>query len=240
MILAVDVGNTRIKWGVHDGREWQALGAVAHTGRETLLEAWQPWAPVTQAIVANVAGADCAAQLQVQLDQVTHEVHWLRARAQLADVRNCYERPEQLGPDRFAALIGARAHTRQPCIVATAGTALTVDALSAAGEFLGGLIVPGLALMLQALTRGTADLKAFPGHFQAFPRNTADAMTSGGIQAACGAITRMLEALAQREGQVPCLVLSGGASRALAPHLSQPHDIIDTLVLDGLIRILQK
>lgn len=240
MILAVDAGNTRIKWGVHDGRDWQALGAVAHAGRETLLEAWQPWAPVAQAIVANVAGADCAAQLQALLEPVTREVHWLRAQAQLAGVTNGYERPEQLGPDRFAALIGARAHGLQPCIVATAGTALTVDALSAAGEFLGGIIVPGLELMLQALTRGTADLKAFPGHFQAFPRNTADAIASGGIQAACGAITRMMEELAQREGQAPRLVLSGGASGRLSPHLSLPHTVIDTLVLDGLIRITQQ
>lgn len=240
MILAVDAGNTRIKWGVHDGREWRALGAVVHAGRETLTEAWQPWAPVDQAIVANVAGADCAAQLQALLEPLAHEVHWLYSQAQLAGVVNGYERPEQLGPDRFAALIGARAHGLQPCIVATAGTALTVDALSAAGKFLGGIIVPGLDLMLQALTRGTADLKAFPGHFQTFPRNTADAMASGGIQAACGAISRMVETLAQQEGRTPQLVLSGGASGRLSPHLSLPHTVIDTLVLDGLIRITQQ
>lgn len=237
MILAVDAGNTRVKWGVHNGRDWLALGAVPHTQIAELAGAWRSWAPLQKAIVSNVAGPDCAQQLDVLLAPLASNIEWFRSQAQLGGVINGYERPEQLGSDRFAALIGARGRYSQACVVATAGTALTVDALSASGAFLGGMIVPGLQLMLGALTQGTADLQAFPGHFQDFPRNTADAMATGGIQAACGAVMRMVDALARHEGQAPQVVLSGGASRELSPHLALPHEIIDTLVLDGLIGI---
>ena len=72
-----------------------------------------------------------------------------------------------------------------------AGTALTVDALRADGLFVGGLIVPGLALMRRSLDGGTAQLRLTEGVFDPFPKSTPDAITTGSVQAAVGAIERM-------------------------------------------------
>ncbi len=117
------------------------------------------------------------------------------------------------------------------------GTALTVDALTGGGEFLGGLIVPGPALMRSSLDRGTAGLRLTEGAFEDFPRSTPDAITSGAIQAGAGAIARLRDAMAAR-GSVPeRILLSGGAAAELSPHLPMPFTLRETLVLDGLVLI---
>ena len=72
-----------------------------------------------------------------------------------------------------------RARCSGACVVVNAGTAVTVDALTAQGVFLGGLILPGLALMARSLAAGTADLPLQPGRFQPFPVNSVDAIRSG-------------------------------------------------------------
>ncbi len=111
-------------------------------------------------------------------------------------MRNLYENPERLGADRWAALIGARALHPHACVVVTAGTATTVDLLSAAGDFLGGLILPGVELMQQALARGTAQLPLADGRFALQPRRTVDAIRSGCLQAQAGAVERMFRQIA--------------------------------------------
>ena len=73
--------------------------------------------------------------------------HIVRPQAQQLGVKNLYRKPEQLGADRWAALIGARGLTGSAACVVDAGTAVTVEALSAKGEFLGGAIFPGLHLL---------------------------------------------------------------------------------------------
>ena len=73
-------------------------------------------------------------------------------------------------------------------VVVNAGTAVTIDALDADGRFRGGVILPGLRLMLRALADNTSALKSAPGTYQDFPTNTADALYSGAVQAICGAI----------------------------------------------------
>jgi len=83
-----------------------------------------------------------------------------------------------------------------------AGTAMTVDALSDTGEFLGGIIVPGHDLMQQALVANTAALKLGEGAFQDYPDNTADAIASGAMQALAGAVERMSASLAVRRSTI--------------------------------------
>jgi type III pantothenate kinase len=118
-----------------------------------------------------------------------------------------------------------------------AGTAMTADALTAKGEFIGGIIVPGFDLMHESLAAHTARLSAERGNFMPFPRTTRDAITSGAIQALCGAVGRMRDAMLAAGHQEPVLIFSGGAGELVARHMDRPVRIVDKLVLEGLVQI---
>jgi type III pantothenate kinase len=161
----------------------------------------------------------------------------IRAEVSQLGVANGYSDPGQLGPDRWAALIAAHHGTQGHKLVVNVGTALTIDALTADGRFLGGLIVPGPALMRRSLDRGTAGLRLTEGRFQDLPRCTPDAITSGAIAAGVGAIDLLRDAMA-RQGVAPAsVVVSGGGAAEVAPHLPIPYAIHENLVLDGLVLI---
>ena len=124
-------------------------------------------------------------------------------------VRNGYSSAAQLGSDRWAALISAWHMVSGKCLVVNCGTAITIDTLSGQGEFLGGLILPGVELMQRSLVAATDQLKSEQGEYAPFPLNTADALFSGAIQACCGAIERQYTLLDDDGAPV---VLSGGAA----------------------------
>jgi type III pantothenate kinase len=121
--------------------------------------------------------------------------------------------------------------------VVNAGTAMTVDALNAKGEFVGGIIVPGFDLMHESLAAHTARLSAERGNFTSFPRTTRDAITSGAIQALCGAVERMRDAMLVAGHPEPMLIFSGGAGELVARYMGRPVRIVDKLVLEGLVQI---
>jgi len=237
MILAIDAGNTRTKWGVFDASgEMTAQGAVDNSQLDRLVQDSAAWAGCQRAVVSNVAGEVVDQQLRALLDARQLPVRWVRSEAAACGVINNYARPEQLGTDRWAALVAAWNQCRQPCVVAMAGTALTVDALSAQGEFLGGLILPGRALMHESLAVGTDALSVGQGKLCDFPSRTEDAITSGIAFAMAGSVERQCAALERREGGVICL-LSGGDAQWLAAALPRPTEIIDDLTLRGLFLI---
>jgi type III pantothenate kinase len=240
MLLLVDAGNTRIKWAIAPPDagpgDWTAHGAVPHAELERLQAAWAGQG-LTRAIVSNVAGHAMEAQLTTLLAPLLPaQPEWFTSRAELAGMRNRYRNPTQLGSDRFAAALGARSLAPgKNLVVATCGTATTVDAVSAAGEFLGGMILPGLGLMLGALARGTAQLpQVAPGANgyaapPTFADHTSDAILSGCLAAQVGAIERACAAL-----PADLCIVSGGAAASVAPLLSVPHWMLDNIVLVGL------
>jgi type III pantothenate kinase len=232
-ILLVDAGNTRVKWALaHEGAapgDWIAHGAVVHAELDSLQAAWSSHA-VTRALVSNVAGAGMRERL-TQLLPLPPE--WFSAQAELAGLRNRYRNPGQLGADRFAAALGARTLVPgRALVVATCGTATTVDAVSSEGEFLGGMILPGLGLMLESLARGTAQLPAASADAApppVFADNTLDAIRSGCVSAQAGAIARAVASL-----PAELCIVSGGAAGHIAPALSVPYRMLDNIVLAGL------
>ena len=238
MLLAVDAGNTRIKWGLHDGSAWVAQGAVATRAGELfeaqLDERCRAWPDVARVVGCNVAGTEVGETIAAVLAPRFPPPLWLRASAEACGVRNGYEQPERLGADRWAALIGARARFSSACLVVCAGTATTVDWLDASGLFRGGLILPGFDLMRASLARNTAQLPLADGQFRPEPRTTVDAIASGCLHAQIGAIERMYEGLAGEPGAI-CL-LTGGAAQRIAPLLRIPFEVADNLILDGLLR----
>ncbi|MFC5478069.1 type III pantothenate kinase [Massilia suwonensis] len=234
MLLLIDAGNTRVKWalaapGAAAG-EWSELGAALHADLDAAGAAWQDRG-VTRALVSNVAGAELRARLSALLGTIDTE--WFASSAARAGLVNGYREPQRLGCDRFAAAIGARALApNQPLVVATCGTATTVDAITAEGRFIGGMILPGLALMAGALAKNTAQLpQATPGAAPPplFADNTNDAIVSGCLSAQAGAIERAVAS----HGDALC-ILSGGAAPYIAPALKCGHRLADNIVLVGL------
>lgn len=236
-MLAIDAGNTRIKWGVHDGRGWAVTGAIATADSARIAEAWSALPRVEGAIASNVAGSAVARDLAAACGARGLALRVIASQAEGLGVVNGYRDPVQLGTDRWAALVAAHAAQGGHKLVVNAGTALTVDALTAEGRFLGGIIVPGPALMRRALDCGTAGLRLTEGALTDFPATTPDAITSGALQACAGAIARMAEAMAARGSPPARAILSGGAAGEIAGLLPMPRAIHENLVLDGLVLI---
>jgi type III pantothenate kinase len=243
--LVIDIGNSRMKWGLHGPRGWLAQGVILNQDIGTLVvRDWQNLPRPVRAVGVNVAGEAARVRVEGQLSRWRVPVDWLFASAQAGGVVNCYAKPSQLGPDRWAALVCARRRMLAseqyppPCVVVNAGTAVTVDALDADGVFLGGIILPGLRLMLQALADHTAALKVPPGDYQDFPTSTADALYSGALNAACGAVELMRARLRRGDASVKCY-LAGGSAHELASHLAGPLEVVDNLVLEGVLLLAE-
>ncbi|MGA8034310.1 MAG: type III pantothenate kinase [Casimicrobiaceae bacterium] len=240
-VLVIDVGNSRMKWGLRGPRGWIAQGAVANQDIGSLaVRDWQTLERPARAVGVNVAGEAARVRVEGQLARWRLTMEWQQASAQAGGVVNRYANPARLGADRWASLVAARRRETargappRPAIVVNAGTAVTVDALDADGVFHGGLIVPGIHLMLQSLADNTAALRVTPGRFQDFPTSTPDALRTGALQAVCGAIEQMRAKLARDGAEVVCY-LAGGGAQDIAPHLSPPLERVDNLVLEGVL-----
>lgn len=244
MNLLIDAGNTRIKW------------ALAETGRDSWLDSGH--LPVEQAsglaqffatcfdrlgvnpqnikiFASNVAGEEVAQH--IRNIGTSHPPEFIVAREKQCGVSNGYSSAAQLGSDRWAALIAAWHRVHGECLVVGCGTATTIDALSEHGEFLGGLILPGVELMQRSLCNATAQLQPEQGKYVLLPLNTADALYSGAIQASCGAIERQHALLGNN---APVLLSGGAAAQLQACIVNLPVQIVDNPVLQGLLLIAQE
>jgi type III pantothenate kinase len=233
-LLAIDAGNTRVKWGVHEGAAWTAVGALPTAEAAGLHGLAARHGPFARVIVSNVAGEAVEQALRKALGASAIDFRVIRSGPSCCGVTNGYREPGQLGSDRWAALVAAHHAQDGHKLVVNVGTALTVDALAASGRFEGGLIVPGPALMRRSLGEGTARLRLTEGRFAPFPDSTPDAITSGAIQACAGAIERAARAMESRGLGPARVLLSGGAAGEIAPHLGMDYAIHENLVLDGL------
>ncbi|MDR8936760.1 type III pantothenate kinase [Burkholderia multivorans] len=244
--LLIDAGNSRIKWALADAqRTLVRTGAFGHTRDGGADPDWADLPRPRGAWISNVAGADVGARLDALLD-----AHWpglprttIRSRPAQCGVTNGYTTPEQLGSDRWAGLIGARAaFPDEHLLIATFGTATTLEALRADGRFTGGLIAPGWALMMRALGTHTAQLPTLTtdiasglladAQAQPFQVDTPRSLSAGCLYAQAGLIERAWRDLAPVR-----LVLAGGAADEIARALTLPHTRHDALILSGLALI---
>jgi type III pantothenate kinase len=243
--LAIDVGNTRLKWALYDvprpGAHLLEQGAVFLETVDELADGeWKGLRAPERMLGCIVAGDAVRRRVEEQMAHWEIEPRWVVPTAAEAGLVNGYDHPNRLGADRWVALAGARSRVLaggqpRPALVVMVGTAVTVDALDAGGHFLGGLILPGFGLMLRALEMGTAGLKVPTGEVVDFPTNTSDALMSGGANAIAGAIERQYRRLRQRCGAEPLMLMTGGAAVKLQPTLDLPFETVDTLIFDGLL-----
>lgn len=240
--LLVDLGNSRLKWAQHGAGLWRA-DAVPLDGEEnieTLLDrAWGTIAKPQRVIVCSVSGPE-----RLRAVEQWAQARWsvaaqvVRPQAEQLGVKNLYRSPQQLGADRWAALIGARGLTASAACVVDAGTAVTVEALSAKGEFLGGAIFPGLRLLRESLARGTEALPAVTvSAADCLGRSTEEAIAAGTLLGLAGAVERLIGEYRRRLGEPVEIFLTGGDAPPLAAHMRVTTTPVPDLVLKGLARI---
>lgn len=259
MILLLDLGNSRVKWRLAEDGRTRAAGAAAHPQLPDLIDAWCSQG-CTAACICSVAAPEQEHGLRQALARHGLRQHWVLAQAGAHGLSNRYRPASALGADRYAALVAARRRQLEAdlgaLVVVDVGTALTADMLTADGVFLGGVIVPGPALMRAALAHGTARVgDGGTGPIDTLPDHTAAAVSQGIAWALWGAVEGMRRRLAEYHPASPgggpgacsepgaqhigpgCgILLSGGARAVLArPGLAwQPVLEVDELVLEGV------
>lgn len=242
MQLLVDIGNTRIRWCGADAGRMTGTDCIDYTrdGLDMLNEAWSALDTPQSIIVSNVAGQSVAEIVQEVAHELWHmEARFITAQSSACGVTNGYTHPEHLGADRWAALIAAYHQYNGPCCVVDCGTAVTLDIVDRHGAHLGGLILPGLAMMRHALLSGTSDLSlnnehAAPNHTALLADDTSDGVKAGTFYTLIAALDRIT---ADLEEELDCRlqrVITGGDAELLLPLLGQPHHHEPDLVLKGL------
>lgn len=241
MLLLVDIGNTRIKAATGDGMRLAIWPSVA----TACIDSWQPWRDrladetrPTRVLVSNVAGAEVGRQLAAFVaDACGVQAEFVKPARSRHGMTTRYREPARLGVDRWLAALAAWRAERGAVVVIDAGTALTVDVVTAAGIHLGGLIAPGLDLLRTSLTHGTAALEsAGIEAVDGFADNTQDAISLGCSSAIAGLLR---ETRARVERTDACTdatwLVTGGAAPAIERMLDWPARREPDLVLLGLV-----
>jgi type III pantothenate kinase len=244
MQLAIDIGNTRIKWAEVEGGRLTSVGHARHRGeRERALASLAAVLPesLTRAIVANVGG-DALARDLTELLKIRARVapEFVAVRAEQFGVRCAYSDPSRLGVDRWIAVLAAHHLAPGAACVIDAGTAVTFDAVDARGKHLGGLILPGPRLLAAALDRNTSGIGATqapgarPSGLDLLGKSTDAAVGNGAMLALTGALERAVAAVEGSLKERPKVYLTGGDADVLHAWLESEVDLRRDLVLEGL------
>jgi len=245
MLLAIDAGNTRIKWGLFDTNgNLSDTGACLHDafGSQALPNA-------DHAIIASVANDAVSTSLRTHLN--TKSVDIAAPTPACKQLTNDYAEITQLGIDRWAAAIAAWELTQSPCLIVNAGTAITVDAIVVNDDiarYIGGWIAPGLHTMQQTLAQTTAQLTICNGNppldaknpMLSFGLNTQTSIKNGTMAAAVGMIQLGCQTLARSQVNTVEIVISGGDGMLIAQQCEQLGLKVHSdehLVLKGLYAI---
>lgn len=229
MYLLLDVGNSRTKAVSYSKGQFSPLATFTADALKD-----KPWQAV---YVASVAAEEKISLLQQEL-QLTHiPWHLLRSEASAFSVTNCYQTPEQLGVDRWLALIGAATlFANTDLLIVDAGTALTLDWLNQAQQHEGGWIIPGVRLQQKAVISNTAKVQSLLGeaNFLKLGTDTLSCVENGALAAVSGAIR-----LGWQLKPAKHLLLTGGDAEKLATYLTDLpvyHDPL--LIFRGVARYI--
>ncbi len=243
MILVIDVGNTRLKWAWLTSTGLSDQQAVVHRDAKPALwttALFDSGQKPTRVLVSNVAGPAMAKTL-TRLTKKSFEVdaEFITAMPEFAGLTNGYLDPSLLGADRWLALIGAWTRARSALCVVDAGTAVKVDSVDANGQHLGGLIVPGIHMMREALMNNTSDIAeavqhSTPSLAGVLANNTIGAVSRGAVFALAGMADRAAEIIEHSTGTKPKLFITGGDAGMITGTMRSHGEILPDLVLQGL------
>ena len=238
MKLFVDVGNTALKWRVRDGQDtWQ--GGGRHERRwDEVVDTIDVAVGCEAVWVASVAGADSDGDIAKALERKTGAApQFYYSQAVDFGVTSCYPEPRRLGADRWVAMVECYQRYGSGIIV-DCGSALTIDAVDAGGQFLGGYIVPGLGMLRGALLRDTADVHVEAGAAGlGLGQSTGECVHNGLLRMSVAFVTEVVLELRQVLDDTCKVLITGGDAPALIDAFGFDYTHVPDLVLDGLERI---
>lgn len=236
--LLIDVGNTNLKWATRESGRLGEMRSIRHHGALPLdlHAAWEMLPPPARVGIASVAGSSLDEVLvkvcRSAWDLAPEFAHTLPA---WGGVTVAYAEPERLGVDRWAAMIAARRLSTGPALIVDAGTALTCDLLRADGRHLGGVILPGIEMMREAILNRTGIPPTIPRDADGpWAADTAGAIAAGSLQAPAALIGRLRDRLADAAAAEPAVLITGGDAHRLLPALARRARHEPDLVLQGL------
>ena len=239
MILVADIGNSRVKWARADGGGLGESAADAYqddTLADVLDSRWRQQTP-PEAVAYCCVGASAAGAVLEAWVARTWEVRTTRVRTEASGfgVRCAYDKPETLGADRWAALVGAwHKHGKAACIV-DCGTAITLDALSGEGVHLGGVILPGVDLMRYALSARTDGIPPdVIDDTSVLAASTSAGMGAGTMHAAAAGVDRIVKEMRSSLPVDSMTLVTGGDAARLTPLFTMDFVPDPDLVLFGL------
>jgi type III pantothenate kinase len=239
MNLLVDIGNTRLKWGMATEHALISGQPMIHhqLSHEYLLSAWKSLQTPQCMAISCVSGRSLLLQVCSVAEHLWPGIAIVDARSQAyaCGVYNAYQQPDKLGVDRWLSLLAAHRHYHQAVCIVDCGTAITLDFMDAQGRHQGGMICPGLTLMKKSLQQGTENLDLSDMHYATGLANCTEAgIYSGTLSAAVG----LIEYVFAKHPECTQLILTGGDAELIAQQLAVKAQIDPDLVLRGLAIVL--
>ncbi|MBA2491414.1 MAG: type III pantothenate kinase [Gammaproteobacteria bacterium] len=247
MTVLVDAGNSRFKWCELCGGELGEVYASAYASpdrAQAVQTALNTAHAPRRTVIASVLGDSFRYEFtRLVAARYRHQPEFVISERSSYGIRLAYDNPKTFGADRFCALVAVRRRYHEPCIVVDCGTAVTIDALDAQGQHLGGLILPGVELMRRSLIEHTArisfDSNGDSDDQALFGRSTAQGVKAGARLALTASIDRIVADMGAHiirlHGNVPVhTIMTGGAGMHMLGYLAARYEFEPKLVLQGL------
>lgn len=242
MLLTTDIGNTSINLGLFDGdalvEEFRLASDkdLSLEEYEVLLKTLCKSFKIDGCIIASVVD-ELNKKIKTSIENVFKIDPIIVSPEFKTGVKIALKNPSEAGADRIANAYGAFMLYNRPCIVIDFGTATSFDIVNQKGEFIGGVITPGLNLQMKVLNKFTSRLPKIDVAVsnKAIGNNTAEAILSGVIRGTACMIDGLVSQCEEELGSKVTLIATGGYSGLIAKYLKRPFDFINpTLTLEGL------
>jgi len=241
MLLAIDVGNTQTVLGLYDGDRLAEHWRLATEAHRTADELGALFGRLLD--LGSLFGI-CLSSTVPRLVREYEELAERWARVPLlvvgpgirTGITLRYDSPREVGPDRIMNAIAARDRYGAPCIVVDFGTSTNFDIVSAAGEYVGGVLAPGIEISMDALFARAARLQKvdFEEPSSVIGKSTETALRSGLVYGFSGQVDGIVERIREELGTEAKVVATGGLADLIAPH-SRTIELVDPfLTLEGL------
>lgn len=248
MNLLLDIGNSRLKWACSTGEQLSHHGAVVRDEKifSALAETWRQWPRPQRIVASNVAGDEFAKRLYDWVKEYWNlGVEYVAVEQGLHGLEIAYPQPQLFGVDRWVALVAARHLYPGTLCVIDSGTAVTIDVVNESGKHLGGVIVPGLALMRSTLLQRSSGVSrgiesATASAHMLLGCDTRSGVERGALYAVAGAITHTLAKIKAELAQPITTIITGGDAEAVLNETAAKYHHLPHLVLHGLQRLVDR
>jgi type III pantothenate kinase len=246
MLLAVDVGNTQTVLGLFEGEDlvehWRLATEAERTGDE-LAALFANLLELRGRTFGDVSGVSLSSTvpLLVRAYQDLAERHMgapllVLGPGTRTGIPILYDDPREVGPDRIANAVAARERYGAPCIVVDFGTSTNFDAVSAEGEYVGGVLAPGIEISMDALFARAARLTKvdFVEPETVIGKTTTASLQSGLVYGFAGQVDGIVQRMRSELGDTAAAIATGGLAELIAPHARTIEKVDPLLTLDGL------